>query len=68
MRDSRFVGPRVRLIVDLFQSLRGQVRVDLRRAEALMAEQFLDASQVGSVVEQMRGEAVTQCVRADSGV
>ena len=58
----------MRLIVDLFQPLGCQVRVDLGCAEALVAEQFLDASQVGTVVEEVRGEAVTEGVRADAGV
>ena len=55
-------------VVDLFHAVGRQVRVDLGGAEALVAEQFLDAAQVGAVVEQVRREAVTQRVRADSRV
>src|SRR5947207_946221 len=58
MRDGRLVGPRVRLVVHLFHPTRRQVRVDLRRAERLMPEQLLHASQIGAVVEQVRREAV----------
>ena len=36
--------------------------VDLRRRQALVAEQFLNAAEVRSTVEQMRGEAVPEGV------
>ena len=44
------------------------MRVNLRRAQALVAQQFLDAAQVGTVVKQMRRKAVTQRVRADARI
>ena len=49
--------------VGLAQAAGADVRVDLRRRQALVAEQFLHAAQVGSAVEQVRGEAVPQRVR-----
>ena len=41
------------------------MRVNLRRAQALMAKQFLYAAQVRSVVQKMRGKTVAERVRAD---
>ena len=38
------------------------MRVDLRRDQALVAEQFLHAADVGAAVEQVRGETVSQRV------
>ena len=55
-------------VVDLLHPAGGQVRVHLRGAQALVAQQFLHAAEVGTVVEQMRGEAVPQRVRADAGI
>jgi hypothetical protein len=37
--------------------------IDLRRAEARMAEQFLERTQVGAAPEQVSGEAVPQSMR-----
>ena len=55
------------LLVDLEQ-LRGvDVRVALRRAEARVAEQFLNRAQVGAALQQVRRERMPQRVRADAG-
>ena len=43
------------------------VRVDLRRRDAGVAEHFLHLPQVGAAGEQVRGEAVAQRVRAQLG-
>ena len=51
-----YSGARVRLPVDLFEAFDAGVRVDLRRADARMTEQFLHRSQIGAAVYQMRGE------------
>src|SRR5947208_5008558 len=53
----------MRALVDLDESLRRYVRVPLRGGERGVAEQLLDAAQVGAHVEKMRGEAVPQGVR-----
>ena len=53
------------LIIGLFHSLRRNVCIDLSRGERLMAKQFLDASQIRSAVEQMRGEAVSKRMGTD---
>ena len=37
--------------------------VDLRRYEALVAQQFLHAAYIGPAIQQVRGEAMAQCVR-----
>ena len=68
MRDRIFLGAGVGRVVHILHPLRRQVRVNLRRAQALVAQQFLHAAEVGAVVQQMRGEAVPQRVRADSRV
>src|SRR5208282_3414069 len=46
----------------------GQVGVDLRGAQARMAEQDLDDPDVHAPLEHVRGEAVTQRVRPEIGV
>ena len=43
----------------------GDVRVNLRRADVRVPEQFLDHAQVRAALEQVRGEAVPQHVRSD---
>jgi len=58
----------MRRVVGFLHAAGRQVRVDLRRAQALVAEQLLHAAQVGAVVQQVRREAVTQRVRADPGI
>src|SRR5690242_15835476 len=40
------------------------MRVDLGRREALVPQQLLDDAQVGAALEQVRGEAVAERVRA----
>ena len=54
----------MRGLVRFVQSSRADVRVDLRRGEALVPEHFLDASQVRSAVEEVGRKAVPQCVGA----
>ena len=53
------------LPVHITQSLAADVRVNLRRADAGVAKQFLDHAQIGAVLEQVRGEAVTEHVWRD---
>ena len=55
--------PRMRLLVDLLQPLRCDVRVDLRGGEIGVAEKFLNAAQVGTGIEHVGGEAVPKLVR-----
>ena len=52
-------------IVDFLQSRLIDVRVDLRRGNAGMAEHFLDLAQVGSAGEQMGRETVSHRVGTD---
>jgi hypothetical protein len=47
------------------QTLARDVRVDLRRPEARVAEDLLHGSKVGAAVEEVRGRRVTQGVRPD---
>src|SRR3954453_11826116 len=58
-------GPRVAGGVDLAQPVDGDQCVDLRRRHRGVAEQFLHHADVGTAVEQVRGEGVPQGVRRD---
>ena len=51
--------------MDVPQAVPGNVRVNLRSADACVAKQFLDDAQIRAVFQQVRGETVTQHVRAD---
>src|SRR5262245_57627753 len=53
----------VRFAVTILQSLRGYVRVDLRRRQVLMAEQFLHAADVRAGVEQVCRKRMSKRVR-----
>src|SRR5436305_1615352 len=46
------------LVVALLQAVRRHVRINLRRAQAAVAQQLLDAADVRAVIQQVRGEAV----------
>ena len=45
------------------QTISGDVRVNFRRADVRMPQQFLDHAQIRAVFQQMRREAVSQHVR-----
>ena len=68
MADVRLEGrptllaPRVRVPVDPKQAVFRRVRVDLGRGQRNVAEQFLDLEQIGSRVQQMGRERVSQRV------
>ena len=59
-------GPRMGVAVGRAEPGRRDVRVDLRRREALVAEQLLDDAQVGAAVEQVGRERVAERVRRDA--
>ena len=59
------LGARVRLPIDFFEAFDAGVRVNLRGTDARMAEEFLYGAQIRAAVNQMRGEAVPQRVRAE---
>ena len=58
-------SPRMELPVNVPQSVARHVRVNFRGADIRVAEQFLDHSQIGAVLEQVRRETVPQHVRRD---
>src|SRR5262249_57518659 len=62
------VGARMRPIVHLHQVLRAHMRVALGRAEAAVAEELLDESQIRAFAEHVGGEAVAKGVGSDSAV
>ena len=51
------------LLVGFLHAACADVRIDLRRRQALVAQKFLDTSQVRAPIEQVRCEAVPQRVR-----
>lgn len=53
------LGARMGGVVGFFQAFGGDVRVNLCCRKVGVAEQFLDAAQIGPGIEQMRGVAVT---------
>ena len=60
---SAVLRPRMCVTVDVEQPRRVDRRVDLRRRQARVAEQFLKRAEVGAAREEMRREAVPQRVR-----
>src|SRR5580765_484947 len=57
---------RVTAVIDVAAPAVRDVRVQLGRAEIGVAEHLLDAAQVGSAFEQVRGERMPQQVRVDA--
>src|SRR3954469_1684730 len=55
--------PRVGGFVHAKEPLLAHVSVDLRRLQAGMAQEFLHDTKIGTSVEQMSGEGVTEGVR-----
>ncbi len=55
-------------VVDLLEASGADVGVDLCGLETGMAEEFLDGSEVGAVIEEMGGEAVAKLVRGEGRV
>ena len=47
------------------QPIARYVRVNFRRADIFMSEQFLNHAQIGAVFQQMRRKTVAQHVRRD---
>src|ERR1051325_2186462 len=54
------------LFIHLQQLSRVDVGVPLRGAQTRVAEQFLNGTQIGAALEQMRRERMPERVRADS--
>ena len=55
----------MRVRVCFFEPLDGHVRIDLRRGKTSMAEQRLNAPQIGAAIEHMRSETVPQFMWTD---
>ena len=53
----------MRLVIDCFHPFGADVCIDLRRTEVGMTEQFLNAAEIGSGIQQMGGERMAQFVR-----
>ena len=52
-------------MVNVPQTRGSDVRINFRRADVGVAEQFLDHPQIRAVLQQMRGKTVAQGVRRD---
>src|SRR5262245_13980972 len=63
--DSASTGVRMCIEVGIASAAIRNMGIDLRSALIAVAEHLLDASQVGSALEQVRGERVPQEVRVD---
>jgi sulfate adenylyltransferase large subunit len=59
------LGAGMRGVVDLRQVLKIQMRIDLRRGDAGVAEHFLHRAQVAGGLQHMAGKRVAQHVRMD---
>lgn len=53
-------------VVGLFHALHGDMGVNLRRRQVNVAEQCLDASQIGPIIQKMGGKAMAKLVWADA--
>lgn len=53
--------------MDLSQALGGYVRIDLGRLQGRVAEDLLDASQIGAALEEVGGGRVAEAVRSEIG-
>src|SRR6185437_16500319 len=64
-RKAKTSGMRMGFIVDGHDLIDGDAGVTLRGGKRRMAEQFLDGAKISSIVEQVRGEGVTQRMRME---
>ena len=55
-------------VVGFFEALNGDVGVDLRGDEVGVAEEFLDAAEIGAAIQEMGGIAMAEFVRGEFGV
>ena len=55
----------MRCVVRLFHALHCHMRINLCRREVGVAKQRLNTSQIGAVIQKMRGEAVAKLMRTD---
>ena len=62
-----FFGPGMGLVIDIRQSLKIQMGVDLGGGQIGVPQQLLHRAQVGRGFQQMGGKAVPQLVRIDVG-
>src|SRR3954470_21379917 len=63
-RGSARLRARVRVEVDVLEAVGREVRVELGRGDVRVAEHLLQRAQVAAAGQQVRGEGVTQRVRA----
>ena len=68
VRALRALSTRMGGIVGFFEALDGDVSVDLRGGEVGVAEEFLDAAEIGAAVKEVCGVAVAEFVGGDFGI
>ncbi len=56
----------MRVLIRVEKTLLSDVRINLSRGEAAVSQQLLHAPKIGAPVEEVRGEAVPERVRAGS--
>jgi len=56
----------MKLFVNRLQATLVNVRVNLRRRQVNVAEQCLDASQIGPIIQEMGGKTMAKLVWADA--
>ena len=54
------------LLMQFLHTFAGDVGIDLRRGKIAVTEQHLHHTQIGAVIQQMRGKGVAQGVRSRS--
>src|SRR5215471_9918611 len=62
---SKKLGVGMGFVVDVHELADGGMGVFLRGGKGLVAEKFLDGSEVGAIGEEMRGESVAQRMRVE---
>ena len=60
--ENHLARVRVRLLVDLLQAGRRQMRVNLCGGKVFVSEKFLDAAQFRARIQHMRGERMAKRV------
>ena len=56
------------LVVGFFEAVSGDVGIDLGGDQMRVAQQFLDAAQVGARIQKVRGVTVSQLVRREARI
>ena len=64
----RVLLPGMSIVINLFELVCGEMGVNLSCGEGLMSKKLLDAAEVGTIVEHVGSEAMTEGMWADARV